>query len=190
MKNKNSTAHATKPSAPNMPDTTTLDVTDPKRKLTREEFIALTVEQKAKRKANKRAARGSHKQRVSKSLLRQSNKLEKLGRYFDNATDTASKDLSKQIKKLVGEVRIAVSDVDSLPDSWVPSGRRVRVDFAPGMTVIMVDGKREKYEETLSEKLGELKVVRCIGRKVVVQTDDGLRMFLPVGHVKQIEKKD
>ena len=191
MKNKNSTAHATKTTtpatAPKMPDTATLAVTDPKRKLTRAEFLALTPEQKAERKQNKRAARGSHKQRIAKSLLRQSNKLEKIGRYFSDASDEAGKELFEQIKKLVGGVRIAVSDVDSLPDSWVPSGRRVRIDFTPGMVVRMVDGKREKYEETLGEKLGDLKVVRCIGRKVVVQTDDGLKMFLPVGHVKQIE---
>lgn len=176
MKTNNNTA-------PKMPSTTSqksLDVTDPARKLTRDEWKGLTKEQKAARKAKRQAARGPVKARIVKLVLRYAARFDRLGKAFEN-----DKPIQEALGKMSTGLRGVSSDIDELPDTWAPAGRKPQHSFTAGQHVQLVEAKVAHYAELLGEDIGEMVVVQAAGRRVVVKTvKGGVRLFLEARHIK------
>lgn len=180
MSNKN-TATAKK-IAPKMTTRTDLPVTDPRRKLSREEWKDLSKEQKAERKQARQAARGPIKARMVKIVLKLAARAERLSRAFD-----AEKPIQEALLENAKTFRLISSDVDELADGWVPSGRKVQHSFKVGDRVVMVQAQIANYENLLGDDLGELEVMNAVGKRVVCKTvKGGVRLFLPAKHIMAV----
>lgn len=178
MSPKNNTAKKT--TAPVMPARKELDVTDPRRKLTRDEWKGLTKEQKATRKAARQAARGPVKARMTKLVLQVSKRLERLSGKFE-----AEKPIQTALAQTSSILRTLSSDIDELPNTWSPSGRAPKHNLTAGMHVVLVEAKVAHYEELLGDDIGELEVISAVGKRVVVKTvKGGVRLFLEARHIK------
>ena len=180
---KTTTAQKTTPAAPKLPSKS-LDVTDPKRKLTRDEWKGLTKEQKRARKAARSAQRGPAKQRFVKLVLRYAGRFERFGKLFEK-----DQEIAKSLASLVTDARGVASDIDELPESWMPAGKVAKHNFTAGMRVVLSEAKAKEYAETLGEEVGELEILNAVGRRVVCKAvKGGVRFFLEARHIKEVVK--
>lgn len=77
------------------------------------------------------------------------------------------------------------AEAAKLPASWKVYNRTVRVVFHEGDVVMITKDKREEYAALVEDsELEELRVVKNLGKKIVVSTESGARMFVPVGHLE------
>lgn len=168
-----------KKEAPKMPKQD-FALTDPRRKLSREEWKSLTKEQKAERKNNRIKARGPIKGRMTRLVLSYSKRAERMASKFAN-----EKPIADALLEIAKQARLVSSDIDELPDTWMPSGRKPHYSFTAGQRVHMVEAQVAHYEELLGEDIGELEIVSAVGKRVVVKTvKGGVRLFLPAKHIK------
>lgn len=169
--------------APVMPsvDTSKLPLTDPRRKLTREDWASMTKEQRTERRAAKRASRGPVASRYARAMARQASRLAKIARAFKNEGD-----IHGTLMGISQSLRDTAGDVDELGAAWVPAskGGSVRAELVVGSLVTLVPSKLAQYTELLGEDVGSLTVVKVAGKRVVLQDASGVKIFLPVVHVK------
>ena len=174
---KSSVVKSAPVSAPVLPDTTSLPITDPKRRLTREEWKTMTPEQKAERKLARKATRGPVRDRFVKGIARTAGRFAKLAKRFEGtALHVQFIDAEKVLRNLAG-------DVSELPDGWTPSGKGPRFSLEAGTIVVLVESKLATYKDVLGDD-ETLTVKKVVGKRVVVETADGVKLFLPTGHVK------
>lgn len=158
--------------APVMPDTTALPITDPKRRLTREEWTAMTPEQKAERRTARKATRGPVRDRFVKGIARTAGRFAKLAKRFEGtALHQQFIDAEKQIRNLAG-------DVSELPDTWTPSGKAPRFTLEVGGQVTLIASKAAAYADDLHSENATLTITKIAGKNLSVKTDDGLRLVL------------
>lgn len=169
-----------KKSTPVLPVRKDLPMTDPRRKLTREEWKTLSKSDKATRKQNRIAARGPIKARMVKIVLKLAARAERLSRAFD-----VEKPIQEALLENAKSFRLISSDVDELADAWMPSGRKVQHSFKAGDRVVMIEAQVAHYEGLLGDDIGELEIVNAVGKRVVCKTvKGGVRLFLPAKHIK------
>ncbi len=186
MKNDKTAATATKTTtktAPAIPIHTNLPLTDPRRKLTRDEWKGLTKEEKAARKIARVAVRGPIKGRMVKIVLKLAMRAERLSKAFDN-----EKSIQDTMNAVAKNLRNVSADVDELADNWLPSGRKVENTYAAGDKVQLIDGKVKHFEDLLGEPIGVMEVINSLGRRVACKTSKGARLFLEARFIKAATK--
>lgn len=149
--------------APKPPTEEELDVTDPRRKLSKEERSALTPEQKKERRKLAREARGPAKVQIEKQLNKLDTRLARIVSRF------AGSEAHEAGEALIKAMRVLRSDVAELPDDWKPakaSGGTMVARFEKGQTVELKERKRPQYKEILGGEF-ELKIEKVVGRQVL-----------------------
>lgn len=183
--NTNTAKNITAPKLPGTGKTAgTLPLTDPRRKLTRDEWKTLSKEDKAARKAARSAQRGPAKGRFVKLVLRYASRFERMEKLFSN-----EKPIAEALHNIAVEARGISGDIDELAETWAPAGKAPKHNFAAGMHVVLTDAKATEYKAILGEEVGELEVLNAVGRRVVCKSvKGGVRFFLEARHIKQVVK--
>ncbi len=161
-KKKTTRKKATRKKSPKPPASDELDVTDPRRKLSKEERQALTPEQKKARRKAARDARGPAKVQIGTQLAKMETRL---GRITSRLVDS---DASEAGEAFIKALRVLRSDVAELSDDWKPARARgpVTARFVEKQTVRLKEKKRKQYEDLLDGNF-EFKVTKIAGRRVM-----------------------
>lgn len=168
-----------------MPTMPTLGVTDPKRKLTREEWRALSPADRSARKAATRASRPELKTRLSRVSAKMSKRALRLATTFAGVAGV--EESLRNAAMLLGASSLEMS---TLPDGWRPAGRGNEPKapkFQTGQAVKITASQRANYEGVIeADELDDLTVVAVKGKQVVVRTAGGTRMFLPIKAIETL----
>ena len=148
--------------SPKPPASDELDVTDPRRKLSKEERQALTPEQKKTRRKAARDARGPAKVQIGTQLAKLETRLVKLTHRLDGS------DAAEASEALVKAIRVLRSDVAELSDDWKPARASgpVTARFVAKQKVQLKEKKRSQYTEILEGEFS-MKVEKVVGRQVL-----------------------
>jgi hypothetical protein len=172
-------------SAPKLPNLKAMDVTDPRRKLTKTEVKAMTKEQRQARQAALRTARGPARTRFVRLTFRLFKSCEKFAVVFANepAIRETFSECEDSLHALAGKIA-------ELPAEWAPAKKisAKRAAISPNALIEIRPEKSKMYEDILGET-PELTVVRVIGKRIVALTQDGTKLFLPLNHVRAAVKE-
>ena len=156
-----------------------------KKALSRDEWKSLSPdERKARRLARREARRSSGMAAVyAKNLTRFATRLAKI--YY--GVDPQSV-LGIDLKDAIDSLSSAHAGFAKLPADWVPARRDSSIPkaarFAEGMSVQIAERRRSAYEGLLdASDMANLTVVKVAGKRLVVETKSGVRLFLPVASV-------
>lgn len=180
---KSSTAAKAAPKAP-----TTKAITPPAlpvvanatKKLTREEWRALSPEQKRARKEAKRASTSG-----AGKLLSSLSRMEKMGRNIASALagDEASVATARKVLGQLGELR---ETLEALPETWQPARKATgtgtrEARFKVGDRVAIAEKRRSAYEGLIDDM--ENLVVVTLAQKRAVLDAKGVRIVLPLNMI-------
>lgn len=165
--------------------TPAVEATTAPRKLTREEWKLLSPEEKKAARAAKRANRPSPAPRLGKNMARLVKRLARVVSMID-----ASKDGSEEqaAAECLGNARnlldAAAGHFENFPANWKPVARAARGEttskFEAGQFVQIAEKRRASFEGLLeADEMLELRVVKVVGKKLVLATEGGVRMVLP-----------
>lgn len=166
-----------------------LDVTNPARKLTRDEWRGLSIEQKRARKDAKRASRPEMKARLAKNMERFARRVSKVLGMMD--VDSVDSEVQETIQALTSAKRNllhASEAIRELPQDWTPATPRAAGAAAKakapriseGDMVMIAEKRRASYEGLLSsEDMTSLRVLKIHGKRAVVTCSLG-QMFMPM----------
>jgi len=163
-------------------DTSDLPITDPRRKLTKEERKALSPEDRKARRAAKQANRAPYAMRTSLLLTKFANKLGKISKMLSE-----NKEIAESVHGCAEMLRDATIDLQELPEDFRPAKLRDEaITYKPGSFVRLTDAKQEQYAELLDEKdMVGLKVISQTGKNVALEAPHSkIRIVLPAGHVR------
>lgn len=174
------------PQLPKVEANSELPLTDPKRRLTKEELKSLTKEQRAARRAAIRSTAAPSKAKIARNIERTAKRLERVARMFGGEQAALGSAVAAAVKQLRG----VVVDMDDLPDSWRPTtGKTPRAAvaaLAAGDAVQIIEKRRAQYAQFVEpEHVAKLKLDRIVGNKVVVVTPDGVKLFLPANVIEK-----
>ncbi|KKM86078.1 hypothetical protein LCGC14_1282620 [marine sediment metagenome] len=161
-KKKKTAKRSTRRKAPKPPTPEELDVTDPRRKLSKEERQSLTPEQKKARRQAARDARGPAKVQIGAQLAKLETRLGKI------VARLADSDASEAGETFIKALRVLRSDVAELSDDWKPSRARgpVTSRFVEKQKVVLKEKKRAQYEGLLDGEF-EFTVKKVVKRQVL-----------------------
>lgn len=173
--------------APRIPMAIAGTVTDPNRKLTRDEWRALSPEEKRTRKDAKRANRPAVAARLAKNCDRLARRLGKMGQMLNTSNDGDAA-IHGALLIAAANILVARDNYLALPSDWAPKTTSTYVakgpKFAVGDTVAIHAKRRAAYDGLLSEaEMVSLKIVKVAGKRVVVVTEGMTRMFLPLNAI-------
>lgn len=172
------------------------------RKMTRAEIALLSEEDKKKRLALRRTARGSPKAYYQKLLLKHAKQLRYMQPRFP---DVLSEEPNWEINVAIGDVvqaltRIA-SDVEALPAEWKPQPktppRKPKPNPGPdrklqrGSKVLFLDKWKEKYIALLGKEVCETPLVVMVvsDRTLGLLAKDGSRPIVPASRVRLFKQE-
>jgi hypothetical protein len=180
---KSTNVTAAKP--PKVSTVSDLSVTDPRRKLTKEELKALSKEERKARQANRAQLRGAPKARLFKQITSIEKRVARLVGKFKDATVAAEtgETISDYLRKATNLVGAASELISELPDGWTPTRGRpkqARIEnLEVGMTVALATNVREDFAAVVeTSDMDSLKVVKIQGKRVLVKTPSGMPLFL------------
>lgn len=161
--------------APALPTAVSLD------KMSREEWRALTPEQKAARKAARAANRPSVRARLARTVGKLVRRIGRLSSIFagqDGVTD----ELARAKAALDG----ALDTIALLPQDWTP--KSVAVPGTPKLAVgdiVAIHPKRRSAFEGLLEanELDGLRVTKIVGKRLVCQAEGGTKITLAINTI-------
>lgn len=187
---KSSTAAKAAPKAP-----TTKAITPPAlpvvanatKKLTREEWRALSPEQKRARKEAKRASTSG-----AGKLLSSLSRMEKMGRNISAALsgDEAAQATARKVLGQLGELR---ETLEALPEDWQPARKASSAGtrearFKVGDRVAIAEKRRSAYEGLIDDM--ENLVVVTLAQKRAVLDAGGVRIVLPLNMIVPAKATD
>jgi len=152
-------------------------------KLTREEWRALTPEQKAARKLAKKANAPALKARLARTVGKLVRRVERLRSIFEGE-DAVTDELAIASVALHG----ALNGVDALSNDWKPAAGSANATSTPRLNVgdlVDVHPKRRSSFEGLldANELTGLHVLKVVGKRYVVQSESGTRLTLAVNQI-------
>ena len=169
---------------PVVPTGSGLAITDPNRKLSRDEWRALSTEEKAARKSARSATRGPAKQRYTAKV---GNVIKRAERLLPVLVGT---DAHKHISHAIVALKAGREEVADLPATWQPAGATTgAAPIEPGAMVNIRDTARAAYAGLLepAEMVG-LKVVKSLGSKLIATTAAGVRMVIARNRIERAAK--
>lgn len=174
---------------PSMPtetvDPSTLEVTDPRRKLSKDEWRALSPEQKKTRRAAVRAGRAPVKDRLSKAVGKIARRTERLAKIFSTEPS-----LHEAFVNTARVLRAVSGEIGELNGDWKPTkvagrGEPREAKFREGAIVRLVEKHRPQYEGLIEvDEMTGLRVDKVQGKNVRVVTESGVKMFLPANRLE------
>lgn len=166
--------------APAVPVAIEGSVTDPTRKLTREEWRALSPDEKRARKEAKRTNRPELAARFAKNMTRFARRISKLSAMIDKNAHT---DLARALTTAREALHEAAVGYEALPTGWQPlksEGVQREAKFGVGDMVDIHAKRRSNYDGLLdADEMTGLRITKVAGKRLVVQTESGTRLFLP-----------
>ena len=176
---------AVAPVAPAIPMATEGSITDPKRRLTREEWREMSPEEKRARREARAAARPGVSARLAKNMDRFARRCRKVLAMLGEGDETENARL--QMSRAVVSLAAAQEAFAELPVGWQPTrraGAEREAKFAIGDFVSIHEKRRGNYDGLLdADEMSDLRVIKIAGKRLVVQTEGGTRMFLPTNAV-------
>ena len=160
------------------------------RKLTREEWRALSPEIKRARKALKRTSRPSLAPRLAKNVERLARRIRKIGQMVRGAdAEIPEINLHTDLHLALTVLERAVEGLAALPSGWKPLETKTgtaaaSTRLAVGDFVAIAEKRRESFAGLVeAEEMLQLRVVAINGKRVIVQTEGGTKMVLPINVV-------
>jgi hypothetical protein len=167
------------------------------RKMTRLEISQLSDEDRKKRLALRKAARGTPKAYYQKLLLKHARQLRYMQpRFPDVASDEPHWEINAAIGDVVKTLEQLAGEVEALPDEWKPQAktppRKPQANPGPekkvqrGSKVVFLDKWREKYEGILGKEVAgvPLTVMVVSDRTLGLLAKDGSRPVVPIARVR------
>lgn len=153
-----------------------LPVTDPRRRLSKEERKALKPDERKARKAAILAKRGPAKGRYHRLVVKTAKRFSKIASMLAGSEQHAEAvETAKKILDFAGTL-------DGLPADWKPARAGASAQtakFAPGDMVQIKPDQRGRFDGLLpKDELDGLVVVQCKGREVLVRSESGTKIFV------------
>lgn len=171
----NTTTTSAKIAAPPAPPAVTTE------KLTREQWRALSPEEKAARKLARAATRPSPKGRLTRTTSKLSRRAGRLSSIFGG-------DIGKNFAQIAGMLAALSEEIAELPADWKPagstSGAASTPRFAVGDIVAVHPKRRDSFAGLLeANELDGLRIVKIVGKRCVAQSESGTRLTLALNTI-------
>lgn len=144
-------------------------------RLSREEYQALSPEEKKAYREARRAARASWGVRQARTLERATKRLKALAGVLPEELEAKRLAAFEALTELTPALR----EFKGAPKGAIEKAAK----FAEGQMVSVIEKRRSAYEG-LIENMDALKVVQVSGKRLVLESSEGIRMVLPTNMVK------
>lgn len=149
-------------------------------KMTREEWSALSPDEKRTLREARRANRPSPAPRLAKNMTRLVKRLTRVRAMF--GTSDVEVTCADQITGAINNLTFTAERLEALGTDWKPVARTggATSRFEAGQFVQIAEKRRASFEGLLeADEMLELRVVKVVGKKLVLQTEAGTRLVLP-----------
>jgi hypothetical protein len=159
-----------------------VEATAPKMKMTREEWRALSPDEKRATRVARRANRPNPAPRLGKTIARMARQCDKVADMLRKDEIGVEMDAAYALVMARSALTRVVEAFAALPADWRPLGHSAvgTSKFGAGDFVQIAEKRRSSFVGLLeADEMLELRVVKVVGKKLVLQTEGGTRLVLP-----------